>query len=198
MRELMPNARWRQLLGKVRERLAVGDDGFPAYLLRQATAEVQGLYLDGLRDIVRTKDVPGSWSDWPVILAPKPGKDRRLLPKRRDITLLPHGWALHMKLIQPGYSKPVEVVRPWCQAGFEAFRTPPCQTLGLRAAMEQAMVMSSTVAIAFLDYKGFFNSIICMVQRRCEVHFVSKSEGQDCYDSRDSNPGPRSYPGPRE
>ena len=60
VRELMPNARWRQLLGKVRERLAVGDDGFPAYLLRQATAEVQGLYLDGLRDIVRTKDVPES------------------------------------------------------------------------------------------------------------------------------------------
>ena len=27
---------------------------------------------------------------------------------------------------------------------------------------------------------------------------VSKSEGQACYDSRDSNPGPRSYPGPRE
>ena len=60
VRELMPDARWRQLLGTVRERLAVGDDCFPAYLLRQATAEVQGLYLDGLRDIVRTKDVPES------------------------------------------------------------------------------------------------------------------------------------------
>ena len=61
---------------------------------RRRTAEVQGLFLDGLRDIVRTRDVPGSWSDWPVILAPKPGKDRRLLRKRRDITLLPHAWAL--------------------------------------------------------------------------------------------------------
>ena len=108
---------------------------------------------------------------WPVILAPKPGKDRRLLRKRRDITLLPHAWALWMKLIQPGYSEPVEAARPWCQAGFESFRTPPCQTLGLRAAMEQAMVMRSTIAIAFLDYKGFFNSIIRSVQRRCEVHF---------------------------
>ena len=167
----MSDARWRRLLGKARARLAVGGDGFPGYLLRQATAEVQGLFLDGLRDIVRTRDVPESWSDWPVILAPKPGKDRRLLRKRRDITLLPHAWALFMKLIQPGYSRPVEVARPWCQAGFEAFRTPPAQTLGLRAAMEQAMAMRSTIAIAFLDYKGFFNSIIRMVQRRCEAHF---------------------------
>ena len=148
VRELMSDARWRQLLGKARARLAVGGDGFPGYLLRQATAEVQGLFLDGLRDIVRTRDVPESWSDWPVILAPKPGKDRRLLRKRRDITLLPHAWALFMKLIQPGYSRPVEVARPWCQAGFEAFRTPPAQTLGLRAAMEQAMAMRSTIAIA--------------------------------------------------
>ena len=171
VQELMPDARWRQLLGAARARLAVGDDGFPAYLLRQATAEVQGLFLDGLRDIVRTRDVPASWSVWPVILAPKPGKDRRLLRKRRDITLLPHAWALFMKLIQPGYSKPVEAARPWCQSGFESFRTPPCQTLGLRAAMEQAMAMRSTIAIAFLDYKGFFNSIIRMVQRRCEAHF---------------------------
>ena len=37
--------------------------------------------------------------------------------------------------------------------------------------MEQAMAMRSTIAIAFLDYKGFFNSIIRMVQRRCEAHF---------------------------
>ena len=93
VRELMSDARWRRLLGKARARLAVGGDGFPGYLLRQATAEVQGLFLDGLRDIVRTRDVPESWSDWPVILAPKPGKDRRLLRKRRDITLLPHAWA---------------------------------------------------------------------------------------------------------
>ena len=37
MRELMSDARWRQLLGKARARLAVGGDDFPAYLLRQAT-----------------------------------------------------------------------------------------------------------------------------------------------------------------
>ena len=93
--------------------------------------------MDGLRDIVKSMDVPASWSEWPMILAPKPGKDRRLLRKRRDITLLQHGWSLLMKLVQAGYSGPVEAARPWCQAGFEAFRTPPCQTLGLRAAMEQ-------------------------------------------------------------
>ena len=43
--------------------------------------------------------------------------------------------------MQAGYSEPVEAARPWCQAGFEAFRTPPSQTLGLRAAMEQAMAL---------------------------------------------------------
>ena len=172
--EVMTEARWRRVLGRVRERLAVGADGFPAYLLRQASPEVQGLYLDGLRDIVKSMDVPASWSEWPVILAPKPGKDRRLLRKRRDITLLQHGWSLLMKLVQAGYSEPVEAARPWCQAGFEAFRTPPSQTLGLRAAMEQAMALRIDIYIAFLDYMGFFNSIIRQVQRRCEAHFGVK------------------------
>ena len=62
---------------------------------------------------------------------------------------------------------------PWCQSGFEAFRTPPSQTLGLRAAMEQAMVLSIDIYTAFLDCMGFFNSIIRQVQRRCEAHLAS-------------------------
>ena len=168
---VMGEGRWRTVLSKVRSQLAVGADGFPAYLLKLASPEVQGVYLDGLKDVVRHLDVPEGWSTWPVILAPKPGKDRRVLRKRRDITLLQHGWSLLLKLLRPGYGERVEATRPWCQAGFEAHRTPPCQTLCLRAAIEQSMVLRRPLVIAFLDYAGFFNSVIRDVQRLCERRF---------------------------
>ena len=38
--DVMTEARWREVLARVRERLAVGADGFPAYLLRRAPPEV--------------------------------------------------------------------------------------------------------------------------------------------------------------
>ena len=48
---VMGEGRWRAVLSKVRSQLAVGADGFPAYMLKLASPEVQGVYLDGLKDV---------------------------------------------------------------------------------------------------------------------------------------------------
>lgn len=81
----MTEARWRHVLSRVRQQLAVGGDGFPAYLLKQATPEVQGLYLDALRDVVLTMDVPAEWSECRPPLAAADAARRRSAPERRRL-----------------------------------------------------------------------------------------------------------------
>lgn len=111
------------------------------------------------------------------MLLPKPGEDQKILGRKRDCWLQPHGLKLFMLAASPGYDKAVVRSVPLCASGFRVplcasgFR-PNCNApeviLLLLLARETAHVQRSRVYVGSVDFGGFFKSICRAVQRGVE------------------------------
>ena len=76
-------------LNKIKISTGVGIDGWSAYLLRKAPAEVQQGYWRDLTLCIARQRFPAEYTEWIALLAMKPGEDPRELSRRRDLWLVP-------------------------------------------------------------------------------------------------------------
>ena len=158
----------------VEARKAVGEDGFSVYALSKAPWEVRRACWDALRGVVLSKDVPGDWRKWVAMLAMKPGEAPEDLSRRRDLWVVAGMQKVLMRCLKREYDRAGDERVPGSAAGFTAGRNAPEQTVVARLAREHAMQTGGAVCTAWVDYQGFFMSVVKSCQketeRYCGVH----------------------------
>ena len=130
-------------------------------------AETEGAHRDGLEAVRRS--VPEAWTTWLVILLAKPGKAPDRFSNMRDIYLQPHGLKLFMNGLKPMYDMCAEGVVPLANAGFREDREAPEQTLTMAILQEQAEDEGKPWYRGFIDFAGFFQSVVRRVQEMVEM-----------------------------
>ena len=133
--------------------------------LRQAgtAAEVE----DGRRQV--REAVPEWWTKWLVILLAKPGRKPDRMSSMRDIYLQPHGLKLFMNGLKPRYDMGAEGLLLASQSGFRRDRDAPEQTMAMSIQQEQAEEGGRPWYRGFIDYSGFFQSIVRRIQEMVEA-----------------------------
>eukprot|EP00965_Chrysotila_dentata_P237654 6202042-Pleurochrysis_carterae.AAC.1 len=51
-------------MGKFQSHKGLGTDGFDGYLIRNATQELQNIYHEVIKDILKHEDYPTEWNEW--------------------------------------------------------------------------------------------------------------------------------------
>ena len=153
---------------------AVGEDGFSVYALKQAPWAVRRACWGALRETVLEKEMPAAWRQWVAMLAMKPGEAPEDLGRRRDLWVVAGMQKVLMRCLKREYDRAGDERVPGSAAGFTAGRNAPEQTMVARLAREHAMQMNGTICTAWVDYSGFFMSVVRTCQketeRYCGVH----------------------------
>ena len=173
---------------------AVGTDGFSVYALRRAPKEIREKTWRLVKEIMKQKKMPKTWSEWVAMLAMKPGESPENLSRRRDLWITAGMQKVVMRCIKTEYERAADERVPGSAAGFTANRNGPEHTLKSRLAREHAMQIDGVVCTAYVDYTQMFKSIVKDCQREteryCGVHpgvteivDVLHSEVRGCYET---------------
>ena len=173
---------------------AVGTDGFSVYALRRAPKEIREKTWRLVKEIMKQKKMPKTWSEWVAMLAMKPGEAPENLSRRRDLWITAGMQKVIMRCIKTEYERAADERVPGSAAGFTANRNGPEHTLKSRLAREHAMQIDGVVCTAYVDYTQMFMSIVKDCQREteryCGVHpgvteivDMLHSEVRGCYET---------------
>jgi hypothetical protein len=111
---------------------------------------------------------PPGWTQWMVMLLPKPGKPLDVVAKRRDIYLQPHGLKLLMNGFKPEYDRVARGVQPAANSGFRKARDAPEVALAMALAREEAYSENRGLCRGYADKAGYFQSIVRRMQQAVE------------------------------
>ena len=94
-------------------------------------------YLAALRRAAVT-NFPEQWSEWPVVMIPKRGKDPAIFSKNRDIWLTPHGWKVQTGMLREAYDEMADEHMLPHSCGFRPGRNGAEAVLAVRLLIELA------------------------------------------------------------
>jgi ribonuclease HI len=161
---------FERALSKAADEKAVGSDGWNASLLKRASKRVRTRYWKALKVMADEGRYPEEWKQWIAMLAMKGGEHPARLGRRRDLWLVPHGQKILMRMVNPEYDRVAGEQVPGSQAGFERYRGTTEQTAALRCIRGMAMANGAPLCLMYIDWAGFFMSIIREVQLELEKH----------------------------
>eukprot|EP00965_Chrysotila_dentata_P167372 5527137-Pleurochrysis_carterae.AAC.1 len=160
--------RGKVALGKFQSHKGLGSDGFDGYLIRNATQELQDIYHEVIKDILKQEDYPAEWNEWIAVLMMKPGEDPFELGRRRDIWLQCHSMKYVCRMLEPEYNKVADEYVPNTQAGWTGDRMATEHSLTVRIIEERCEWHRKPCIKGYVDMGSFFMSVNHSVQWEIE------------------------------
>ena len=175
MDELFNEETFARSIRRLRSDTGLGIDGWRGITLRWAPEWMRQAYLGALRSGA-VHGFPTIWSEWPVVMIPKRGKDPAVFSKNRDIWLTPHGWKVQTGMAREGYDAMADKHMLPHSSGFRTGRNGAEAVLAVRLLLEIAASIGVGLARAMLDLAGFFMGIPKLFMYAIE-HWLAVNSG---------------------
>eukprot|EP00965_Chrysotila_dentata_P206734 6183709-Pleurochrysis_carterae.AAC.7 len=147
-------------LGKFQSHKRLGTDGFDCYLIRNATEEIQDIYHEVIKDVLKQEDYPTEWNEWIAVLMVKPGENPfELGTRRRDIWLQCHSMKYACRMLEPEYNDIADRHVPNTQAGWKGDRMATEHSLTVRIVEERCEWHRKPCIKGYVDMGSFFMSV---------------------------------------